>query len=69
MKKKTFEEQLSRLEEIVDILDKAEEPLENLVKIYEEGISLTNQLRETLNETELKIEKISKQNFSRIEND
>ena len=58
--KKSFEEQLTRLEDIVGILDKGEIPLEDMVNIYEEGMALTKVLREYLNKAEMKVIEINK---------
>ena len=58
--KKTFEEQLSRLEEIVGVLDKGDIPLEDMVNIYQEGMTLTKTLREFLNNAEMKVVEINK---------
>jgi len=58
--KKSFEEQLTRLEEIVGILDKGEIQLEDMVNIYEEGMILTKVLREFLNKAEMKVIEINK---------
>ena len=40
-KKKTFEEALTRLEEIVDLLENQEVSLENSVDLYKEGMELS----------------------------
>ena len=60
-KKKTFEEKLERLEEIVAILDDSETTLEDMLKVYEEGINLTNELRDFLEKAELKIKELKKE--------
>jgi exodeoxyribonuclease VII small subunit len=60
-KKKTFEEKLERLEEIVAILDDSETTLEDMLKVYEEGINLTNELRDFLEKAELKIKELEKE--------
>lgn len=57
---KGFEEKLKRLEEIVGLLDSSEVPLEDALKVYEEGIGLANELRKFLESAELKIIEISK---------
>ena len=61
-KKKTqgFEEQFNRLEEIVDILDSGEEPIEKLMEYYEEGMKLTKSMKNFLEEAEQKIVEIGK---------
>jgi exodeoxyribonuclease VII small subunit len=53
--KKSFEEQLSRLEEIVDILDEGNVPLEDMLTVYEEGMKLAQEMREFLEKAEQKI--------------
>ena len=59
-KKQSFDEQFKRLEEIVDILDVADRPLEELLEYYEEGVKLTNSIRKFLDKAELKIIQIEK---------
>jgi exodeoxyribonuclease VII small subunit len=59
---KTFEEKLRRLEIIVELLDKGEEPLDELIKLYEEGMQLATNCREFLEKAELKVIEISKSN-------
>ena len=51
----TFENKLNRLEEILEILDSDNTPLEEMLKVYEEGIILTKELRKFLDNAELKI--------------
>lgn len=57
---KTFEENIQRLEVIVEDLDKGEKPLDELLKLYEEGANLSKVLRDTLENAELKVIDISK---------
>lgn len=64
MKKSTkqeqsFESRLARLDEIVGILDAGEEPLDELLALYEEGVELTKYCRQYLEKAEQKIEEIS----------
>ena len=61
-KKKTFEEQFSRLEEIVDVLDAGDTALEEMIKEYEEGMKLAKNLRDFLNKAEQKIIDVSEKN-------
>jgi exodeoxyribonuclease VII small subunit len=56
---KTFEEKVTRLEEIVKILDEDSEPLETQLILFEEGTKLIHELRQILNNAELKIKNIS----------
>jgi exodeoxyribonuclease VII small subunit len=58
--KEIFEEKLNRIEEIVDILDKGKEPLDQLIKIYDEGMQLSSECREYLDSAEQQIIDISK---------
>ncbi|MEI6089853.1 MAG: exodeoxyribonuclease VII small subunit [bacterium] len=58
--KENFEEKLNRIEEIVDILDKGKEPLDQLIQIYDEGMKLSSECREYLDSAEQKIIDISK---------
>lgn len=53
--KATFEEQLLRLEQIVDLLDRGETPIEEMMKLYEEGMQLLQTTRTYLQTTEQKI--------------
>ncbi len=57
-----FEECLQRLEHIVDQLEKGEIPLEQALKLFEEGMQLSNACRKELEEAEGKVEILLKQN-------
>jgi exodeoxyribonuclease VII small subunit len=56
----SFETCIKRLEKIVDVLERGEVPLEESIKMYEEGIGLSKVCLEKLSDAELKIKKISK---------
>ena len=56
----SFESCIKRLEKIVDVLERGEVPLEESIKMYEEGIGLSKVCLEKLSDAELKIKKISK---------
>ena len=60
MPKKTFEQAIKRLEEIVAELEEGNLPLEESLKIYEEGVELTKFCSSKLNETEDKIKTLVK---------
>ena len=63
MKKKNinnFETELSRLQEISNLLDNDELELEKAINLYEEGIELSHSCLKTLKEAELKITEIKK---------
>ncbi len=57
-----FEECIQRLEKIVDQLEKGEIPLEQALKLFEEGIELSNNCRKELDDAEGKVEILLKQN-------
>ena len=57
-----FEDCLQRLEQIVDELEKGNVPLEQALKLFEEGIQLSSSCRKELEEAEGKVEILLKQN-------
>jgi exodeoxyribonuclease VII small subunit len=57
-----FEECLQRLEKIVEELEKGNVPLEQAIKLFEEGIKLSNSCRQELEAAEGKVEILLKQN-------
>lgn len=61
-KKISFDEKLERLNEIVNVLDEGSEPLEKLISIFEEGMIITNELKSYLQDSEVKIHQIIKDN-------
>lgn len=56
----TFEESLKRLEEIVGTLEAGNAPLEESIKLYEEGMTLAKSCMTRLNEAKLRLKKIQK---------
>ena len=58
-KKIDFEKSLKRLDEIVSKIENETLPLEECLKLYEEGKTLISNLEGALKEAEKKIEKIS----------
>jgi exodeoxyribonuclease VII small subunit len=63
MKKKninTFESELSRLQEISNLLDNDELDLETAMKLYEEGVELSRSCIQTLKGAEVRITEIKK---------
>ncbi len=56
----TFEETLQRLEEIVENLERGDVPLEESLKLYEEGIALSRICAEKLKQAELSIQRLGK---------
>lgn len=57
-KKMSFEEGLNKLEEIVKTVESETLPLEENLKLFEEGMSLIKDLEKRLSEAEEKIAKI-----------
>jgi exodeoxyribonuclease VII small subunit len=64
--KKTFEEKLKRLQEIVRILEDENTPLEESIKLFEEGVEISKELNEKLIEVKGKIEVIKKDAENKI---
>lgn len=58
--KHTFEGSLGRLETIVEQLEEGNVPLEEAIKMYEEGLALSKECVEKLTQAELKLKKLSK---------
>ena len=56
-----FEDCLQRLEKIVDELEKGNVPLEQAIKLFEEGVQLSNSCRKELDAAEGKVEILLKQ--------
>ncbi len=54
----SFEEALTRLEEIVKELETEDISLEDSIELYEEGIELSKTCTQKLEEAELRIEKV-----------
>lgn len=66
-KKKTYEEALSRLEEIVALLEKGNMPLEESLKLFEEGTSLSSFCYTTLNNAQQRVIELTKEDISEEE--
>lgn len=58
----SFEEQMQRLEEIVEILDDGEAALDEMLSLYEEGMKRSQYCREYLEKAEQKVTLIQSQN-------
>ena len=65
--KKTFEEALSQLESIVAQLEDGDLPLEESLKLFEEGIKLSRFCNQKLNEAQKKVEILLKGNGGELE--
>jgi len=63
-KSKSFEEALHRLSEIVKELDSDDTKLENSMKLFEEGVTLSKYCREVLKDAAEKVESINNKDDS-----
>ena len=59
-KEKNFEESFSRLEKILETLEGEDCSLEDTIKLYEEGLTLTKFCYDKLTSAELRIKEINK---------
>ena len=57
---KSFESAMKRLEEIVRAMERGELPLEESLRLFEEGTSLVRSCTQMLDEAEMKIVKLMK---------
>jgi exodeoxyribonuclease VII, small subunit len=62
--KMTFEESMSRLEEIVAELEKNEKPLDETITLFEEGLALVKSCDEKLKSYENQIDELMKKSGS-----
>lgn len=53
-----FEKKLTRLEEIVQKMEKGELSLDDSLKLFEEGVKLSRECHSQLSEAELKVKKL-----------
>ena len=58
-KKLTFEQAMSRLDEIVSRMEAGEAPLEESLALFEEGTQLVHQCTSMLDQAELKVTKLT----------
>jgi exodeoxyribonuclease VII small subunit len=64
--KMTFEEAISRLEEIVEILSSQKINLDSMIELHEEGVALKEHCTKRLEEAKMKIETVGKK--EKVEN-
>lgn len=57
--KKTFEQSMGRLNDIVDLLEKNEQPLDETIKLFEEGLTLVHECDHQLKSFESKIDELA----------
>lgn len=65
--KKTFEDALSQLESIVARLENGDLPLDESLKLFEEGIRLSRFCNQKLNEAQKKVQVLLKGNGGELE--
>lgn len=53
--KNTFEESITRLEEVVKLLERGDAPLDNALALFEEGTALIKTCTKMLDEAEQKV--------------
>jgi len=58
--KNSFEQSLGRLEKIVTSLEQGDVPLDESLKMFEEGIQLSKECMETLKNAEVRIKQLTK---------
>ena len=58
MKKMTFEESMARLEQIVRAMERGDVPLEESLKLFQEGTELVRHCGKLLENAELQVNKI-----------
>lgn len=58
-KKKTFEESMARLEDIVDLLQANEQPLDETIKLFEEGLGLVKDCEDKLKAFETRVDELT----------
>ncbi len=64
-----FEEALNKLGEIVRILESGEAPLDESIKLFEEGIELSKKCTDLLERAEQKVRFLQQQNAESAENE
>ncbi len=59
---KTFEQSMTRLEEIVTALEQNEQPLDQTIQLFEEGLKLVKNCDDQLKQFEVQVNRIMKEN-------
>lgn len=60
MKQQSFEEAMHRLEKIVTDLENGDVPLEDSIKLFEEGMKLSRFCMDKLNQAEKKLHRLTR---------
>jgi exodeoxyribonuclease VII small subunit len=73
MKDKSFEVAMAELEELVTKMEQGDLPLDDSLKLFEEGVALTRYCQETLKQAEQKVKMLmadgSDADFAELENE
>ncbi|KRM18777.1 hypothetical protein FC40_GL000560 [Ligilactobacillus hayakitensis DSM 18933 = JCM 14209] len=64
-----FEDNLKKLETIVNKLESGDVPLEEALKSFEEGVKLSNELQQTLAQAERTLTKVINENGDEVDFD
>jgi exodeoxyribonuclease VII small subunit len=59
-KRATFEDEMGKLEELVEKLEQNELPLEDSIKAFEDGMKLAGSLMKTLEKAQERVRKLTK---------
>lgn len=65
--KKSYEEYISRLKEIIETLENGEVPLEESIKLFEEGTKVSNDCYNMLNNAKIKVTELTAEEVSKNE--
>ncbi|MEX0967906.1 MAG: exodeoxyribonuclease VII small subunit [Bacteroidia bacterium] len=68
-KKRSFEEQIKRINEITEAMQNAEMGLEESLALFEEATELIRNCQDYLDDAELRIKKITDKNFPDVMED
>ncbi len=61
-----FEDAMKRLEEIVGLLEAGDHPLDDSLKLFEEGIKLVKQANQVLSQAQQKVELLTKDQEGKV---
>ena len=53
--KASFEDNIKKLDEIVKVLERGDLPLDDMIKLFEEGVKISKICKQTLDEAEQKV--------------
>ena len=53
--KLSFEENIKKLDEIVKLLERGDLPLDDMIKLFEQGVAISKLCKQTLDEAEQKV--------------